>query len=127
MTEHVANQEHQRAQDGEDHYGDDSSNDGRIPVYSIPTDPLLIEREHSTSWVQVPGIVGRGHGGDGEGWGSTVGLDQNAVCGDRGYDARAQRGLEGGDVVELDPGETAHEAWRVVLLNQDGVDLACLC
>lgn len=75
----------------------------------------------------MPGVVGRGHGGDGEGRGTTVGLDQNALGRYRGDDgAGPQRSLEGGDVVELDPGQTAHEAWSVVPLDQDGVNLASL-
>lgn len=35
VTEHVANEEDQGAEDGEDHHGDDPSDDGRVSVDSI--------------------------------------------------------------------------------------------
>ena len=75
--------------------------------------------------VYVPRVIGRRYGWDGEGRGSTVGLDQDAVCGDGGGQAagEAQRGLQRSHTVELHPWQTAHEAWRVVALDQDGVDL----
>jgi len=71
----------------------------------------------------VPRVTSRRHRGDGQGRGSTVGRDQDPVGADGCSRARAQRGFQRRHAVQLDSGQTAHEARRVVALDEDGVDL----
>ena len=66
----------------------------------------------------MPRVSGRIHGGKSQGGGPTVGLHQLALDVHVGGGVRLSQGcFEGGDVVELDSGEAACEAWGVVFVN----------
>lgn len=68
--------------------------------------------------IQVPGVGGRRHGGEGQWRGSAVGLHQLALDVDVSRGVRLpQGGLERGDLVELDSGEATSESWGIVFVN----------
>lgn len=75
----------------------------------------------------LPGVTDWGHGGDSQGCGSAIGRDQNPMCADGCRLTWAQCSFQRCHFVELDSGQTADEAWSVVALYEDGVDLSSLC
>lgn len=97
-----------------------------------------------TCVVQMPRVRCGRHWRDGERWRPAVRLYKFALvrhplgscrCSvwlsgrrrDRGLRRASQRRLEGGDSVELDPRQAAHEAWGVVTLDEDWVYVSSLC
>lgn len=66
----------------------------------------------------MPRVGGRRHGGKRQGGGSAVGLYQLTLDVHVGGGVCLSQGcLERGDVVELDSGQAACEAWGVVFVN----------
>lgn len=130
VTEHVANEEDQGAEDGEDDHGNDPSNDGRVSVDSISYGLALswVIRKISTGRiqvVQVPGVGGGRHGRQGERGGPAVGFHQLALDVHVSWGVGLPQGrLERGDLVELDSGEAAGESRGVVRVDLL-VDLPC--
>lgn len=105
---------------------------------------LRIVELNLTCVVQTPGICCSRHWWDGERWRPTVGLHQFALERHRRGGCRlsvwltgcwrglglwdgSQRGLEGGDSVELHSRQTPDEAWGVVALDDDWVYVSCFC